>query len=38
MKKATLVGNLSLPPDIKVNHYMTKEEKEIEKMKHILEL
>lgn len=37
-RKSTLLGNLSLPPQIKVKHHETKEEKEIEKMKRILEI
>ena len=37
-KKSTLLGNLSLPPQVKIKHHETKEEKEIEMMKKILEL
>jgi hypothetical protein len=37
-RKSTLLGNLSLPPQVKIKHHETKEEKEIEMMKRILEL
>jgi len=37
-RKSTLLGNLSLPPQIKIKHHESKEEKEIEKMKKILGL
>ena len=37
-RKSTLLGNLSLPPEVKVKHHESKEEKEIQRMKRILEL
>jgi hypothetical protein len=32
------LGNLSLPAQVKIRHHESKEEKEIEKMKRILEI
>lgn len=36
--KSTLLGNLSELPQIKIEHALTKEEKEVMKLQHILEL
>jgi hypothetical protein len=36
--KSTLIGDLSLAPETKISHSMTKEERELIKMKRILEL
>jgi hypothetical protein len=33
-----LVGNLAVSPEKKINHSLTKEEKELQKMQRILEL
>ena len=37
-RKSTMVGNLAVSPGKKINHSLTKEEKEIQKMQHILDL
>jgi hypothetical protein len=31
-RKSTLVGNLAVSPEKKINHSLTKEEKELQKM------